>query len=183
MTNTIMEKVTKETRKWLTSFIIEHQICPFAKREHEKNSIIYDVINSDNLEEQLHALILACKYLDENTKAETTLIILPNGLGNFDDYLDFLALSDALMHKQGYEGLYQLASFHPNYCFDGVDSDDASNYSNRSPYPMLHLIREESLEKVLEHYPNPEKIPERNIEYIRELGVDYLLELLRQCKS
>lgn len=177
-----MEKITNEIKKWLTSFILKHHICPFARREYEKDSIIYDVILSDNLEEQLHALILACKYLDENIEAETTLIIFPNGLESFDDYLDFLALSDALMNKQGYEGIYQLASFHPNYCFDGVDTDDASNYSNRSPYPMLHLIREKSLEKVLEHYPNPEKIPERNIEYIRELGVDYLLDLLRQCK-
>jgi len=179
----MIEEIIKETRKWLTSFIIEHQICPFARREYEKESIIYDVVISDNSEEQLLALIFACKKLDEDKEAETTLIIFPNGLDNFDDYLDFLALSDALMHKQGYEGIYQLASFHPDYCFDGVGSDDVSNYSNRSPYPMLHLIREESLERVLAHYPNPEKIPKRNIEYIRELGVDYLLELLKKCKE
>lgn len=173
--------IITQTKKWIASFIIAHNICPFAKREYDSGSIHYELVTSDTFEEQLQTLILACSNLDNNSNIETTLLILTNGLDDYDDYLDFLAVANALMHKQGYEGVYQLASFHPDYCFEGVAADDASHYTNRSPYPMLHLIREASLEKVLTHYPNPEKIPERNIEYTRELGVKTLRELLASC--
>jgi hypothetical protein len=85
------------------------------------------------------------------------------------------------MHKQGYEGIYQLASFHPQYLFADSDENDPSNYTNRSPYPMLHILREASLEKVLESYPNPENIPERNIELTRSLGLETMQKLLAEC--
>jgi len=176
------DSVISHTKKWLSGFIIEHNICPFAKREYDGDKIHCEVVLSDKLENQLQELIYSCEQLDNNEDIETSLLILPNGLLDFDDYLDFLELSNTLMHKQGYEGVYQLASFHPDYCFEGVDADDASNFTNRSPYPMLHLIREASLEKVLAHYPNPENIPSRNIEYTRELGVAVLQELLAACK-
>ena len=175
--------VISHTKKWLSSFIIGHNICPFAKREYDNDSIHYEVVLSDKLENQLQELIYSCEQLDNNEEIETSLLILPNGLDNFDDYLDFLEMSNALMHQQEYEGVYQLASFHPDYCFEGMDADDASNYTNRSPYPMLHLIREASLEKVLAHYPNPEKIPSRNIEYTQELGTAVLQKLLNNCKQ
>ena len=168
-----------QTKKWLSGFIIEHNICPFAKCEYDNDSIHYEVVLSDKLENQLQELIYSCEQLDNNEAIETSLLILPNGLSDFDDFLDFLELSNNLMHQQGYEGVYQLASFHPQYCFEGVESDDASNFTNRSPYPMLHLIREASLEKVLAHYPNPEDIPSRNIEYTRELGSAALQQLLK----
>jgi hypothetical protein len=179
MTNT--SNIITHTKKWLSGFIIHHNICPFAKHEFDKGSIYYDVVDSDSLEEQLQALILACSKLDNETEIETTLLIFPRGLDDFDEYLDFLALSNALMEKQGYEGVYQLASFHPDYCFEGVPEDDASNYTNRAPYPTLHLIREDSLEKVLANYPNPEKIPERNIEFTQKLGVKALQKFLTSC--
>ena len=183
-----MSKVTSQiiisqTKKWLSTFIIPHNICPFAKREFDNERIHYEVVNEKKVEQNLEALILACHQLDTDTSIETSLVIYPQGLDNFDDYLDFLEIANALMEKQGYEGVYQLASFHPSYCFEGVAADDASNFTNRSPYPMLHLIREESLEKVLSQYPNPEKIPERNIEYTREMGREVLEALLLDCKK
>ena len=137
------------------------------------------MVISDKLENQLQELIYSCEQLDRESDIETSLLILPNGLADFDDYLDFLDLANELMHKQGYEGIYQLASFHPDYCFDGVDAADASNFTNRSPYPMLHLIRESSLEKVLAHYPSPEEIPVRNINYTQTLGVNVLQQILK----
>ncbi len=181
-------EIVSHTKSWLNNFIIEHNICPFAKREFDKGDkggIHYEVVISDKLENQLQELIYSCEQLDKETDIEngleTSLLILPNGLSNFDEYLDFLDLANELMHKQGYEGVYQLASFHPQYCFNGVEADDASNYTNRSPYPMLHLIREASLEKVLAHYPNPEDIPARNIGYTREMGQDSLQKLFQGC--
>jgi hypothetical protein len=169
------------TKKWVNTFVIAHNICPFAKKPFINNSIKYHVVESHSLEEQLESLILSCLELDSDHNTETSLVIYPNGLDNFDDYLDFLAIANALLHKQGYEGIYQLASFHPDYCFAGVNSEDASHYTNRSPYPMLHLIREESLALVLTKYPNPENIPQRNIEYTRELGTKFLNQILKLC--
>ncbi len=175
------QHIIQHTRKWLQSVIIEHNICPFAKKEFERDSIHYEVAESSNREDQLLLMISICKLLDLDDSIETSLIIYPNGLNQFDDYLDFLALANALLERQGYEGTYQLASFHPQYQFEGVAKDDASNYTNRSPYPTLHLIREASLEKALKSYPDPEKIPERNIEYTRKLGLKTMQDMLRKC--
>ena len=183
--NTLMTKLPKEinqTQTWLNTVIIEHSICPFAKREFVNNTIHYEIINANKTEEQLEQLIINCENLDNDDSIETSLLIFPDSLSNFDDYLDFVEIADALMHKQDYEGIYQLASFHPQYCFDGSDENDASNYTNRSPYPMLHILREASLEKVLESYPNPENIPERNIELTRNLGLTAMQKLLADCK-
>ncbi len=183
-------KIIKQTQCWISKFIIQHNICPFAKRAFDENdtnndtgNIHYEVVLSDKLENQLQELIYSCEQLDREVDIETSLLILPHGLSDFDDYLDFLALANDLMHQQSYEGVYQLASFHPDYCFEDVEADDASHYTNRSPYPMLHLIREESLEKALANYPNPENIPSRNIEYTREMGKESLQLLIQTCKK
>ncbi|MEE9328176.1 MAG: DUF1415 domain-containing protein [Cocleimonas sp.] len=170
--------IIDHTKKWLSTFVIAHNICPFAKKPYIDNSIQYHVFESSSLEKQLESLIHCCEELDTNPEVETSLVIYPSGLDDFDDYLDFLALANSLLSKQGYEGIYQLASFHPNYCFAELSSKDASHYTNRSPYPVLHLIREENLALVLSKYPNPEKIPQRNIEYTRELGVETLKKIL-----
>lgn len=181
MTN---QHIISATQKWLTSFIIEYNICPFAHREQQRNSIRYQVASSGQLESTLETLIEECIYLDEHTEAETTLLILPKGFSNFEDYLDMLAMAEQLLLLQGYEGVYQLASFHPDYRFGDNGSDteiDPANYTNRSPYPMLHIIREESLERALSHYPDPENIPVRNIKLTREMGLKNLQQLLAAC--
>lgn len=173
------KEIIKQTEKWLTSFIINYNICPFAKREHDQARIQYTVVESIRLEQCLESVISECQRLDSQTNIETSLIIFPNTFSNFDDYLDFLNLAESLLIDQQYEGIYQLASFHPNYCFDGEADSDPANYTNRSPYPMLHLIREHSLEKALESYPDPEKIPERNIILTRQLGLEKLQTILQ----
>ncbi len=175
------KNIIKRTQCWISQFIIQHNICPFAKREFEKNSIHYEVVMSEKIENQLQELIYSCEQLDRESGVETSLLITPNGLSEFDNFLDFLELANNLISQQGYEGIYQLASFHPNYCFDGVETSDASNFTNRSPYPMLHLIREASIEKALKNYPKPEKIPIRNIEYTKKMGAKALKELLNNC--
>ncbi len=179
MTNKTL--IIEQTQKWLSSVIIKHSICPFAKREHDNNRIHYEVIESNDLETQLEQLILQCEALDDDTSRETSLLIFPNALSDFEGYLDVVEISTELMTKQGYEGTYQLASFHPQYRFADSSIDDASNYTNRSPYPMLHILREESIEKVLANYPNPEDIPERNIKLTQELGLEEMKKLLSDC--
>ena len=177
------DTVIQETKNWLSDFIIAYNICPFAKHEFINDRIAYRVILDKTIEEQLYQLISSCHELDNHPDIETSLLIFPDSFKSFEDYLDFLELSNQLLQKQSFEGIYQLASFHPNYCFEGVDKDDASNYTNRSPYPMLHLIRESSLEKALLKYPDPENIPLRNIKKTREMGTNKLQGILRNCKD
>jgi hypothetical protein len=165
---------------WLDTFIIAHNICPFAKRERERNSIRFVVSDHRRMEDALEKLMQEIAHLDANLDTETTLLIWAEGFRLFDDYLDLLAIGEQLLHDQGYEGIYQLASFHPDYCFEGSDEDDPANYTNRSPYPMLHIIRESSIENALKTFPNPETIPERNIALMRELGLETLKTMLNR---
>ena len=111
-------------------------------------------------------------FLDKNSQVETTLIIFPSLFTDFFHYLDFVDDAEALLLTEGYEGIYQLATFHPGYCFADSKENDVTNYTNRSPYPMLHLLREEDLEHAIAYYGNTEEIPEKNMECLRHLGLD-----------
>lgn len=167
-----MNEVIRQTRLWLENLIIHYSICPFAREVAEKNTLYYCVDAGLTVEENLQTLINQAVRLDSDNDIETTLLIYEANFADFDDFLDYLVLANDLLAAQGYEGIYQLASFHPDYCFEGSDEKDAANYTNRSPYPMLHLIREASIEKILEIYPNPENIPQRNIKLLRQLGLE-----------
>lgn len=173
--------IINQTQTWLKTVIIAHTLCPFAKREFESGSIRYAVIGAADLENQLEAVIDHCISLDQDMSRETTLLIFPESLSQFEDYLDLLGLATALLKEQGYEGTYQLASFHPRYRFDGTDDADPSNYTNRSPYPMLHILREASVEAALKRYPDPENIPTRNIKLTQKIGLRAMKGLLDAC--
>ncbi len=175
------QQVISVIQAWVKSFIIGYSICPFAKREWDRGSLYYTVNRTTDIEYFLEHLIQECERLDSDDGIETTLLIYPEALSIFDDYLDYLDIAERLLIEQGYEGIYQLASFHPDYCFDGSAPDDPANYTNRSPYPMLHLIREESIERAMAAYPHPESIPERNIELTRRLGQAKMQALLAAC--
>ena len=177
------QAIISASQAWLNNFVIDYNICPFARREQEKNSIRYLILEGDNTEQHLEALIVEAQHLDSHPDSETSLLIFSDGYQNFDDFLDLVAIADDLLIEQGYEGIYQLASFHPDYCFADASPDDAANYTNRSPYPMLHIIREASIESLLAKYPNPGQIPERNMQLTRKLGVEKLQTLLNNCLS
>lgn len=175
------QNIIDQTQCWVKNIIIGHNFCPFAKREMERESIRYRVNHSTDLEPALQAMIDECAHLDDNDATETTLLIFPEGFQDFENYLDLVELGEKLIADQDYEGIYQFASFHPDYCFAGAEQNDAANYTNRSPYPMLHLIREASMEQALKHHPEPEKIPERNVEHARELGLEEMKRQLEEC--
>jgi hypothetical protein len=166
------------TRQWLETVVIGLNFCPFAKRELRRNAIRFTESPSHRVEEVLEQLVSECRFLDNHPETETTLLILPNGFEEFLDYLDMLELAERLLAKLGYEGVYQIASFHPDYCFADAEKEDAANFTNRSPLPMLHLLREASLEKVIDDYPDTDTIPQANIEKARLLGADYFRALL-----
>ncbi|QFU21947.1 DUF1415 domain-containing protein [Shewanella eurypsychrophilus] len=176
-----LQLIAQHTQNWVERVIMKYNICPFARREVEQGSIRYAVIDESKMHMVLESLISECKFLDENPEVETCLFIIPRGFEGFYPYLDLVDLANERLIDQGYEGVYQLASMHPDYCFDGEPMDEPSNYTNRSPYPVLHIIREASMEKALADYNEPETIPERNIEFSQRKGSEFFAKLLSEC--
>jgi uncharacterized protein len=175
------ETVVEHTRRWIETVILACEFCPFAGREFARNSIRYSVIRGDDIERCLELLIEECVLLDAEADIETSLLMLPDAFADFDEFLDLAGIADALLIERGYEGIYQLASFHPDYCFADEAVNDPANYTNRSPYPTLHLLREASLERVLGEHPDPDLIPQRNIDYARRQGLEKMRALLEAC--
>lgn len=172
--------IIEQTKKWIKDVVIANNFCPFAAKEMKGNTIYYKVVPGGE-ENPLDLFLKECERLDSNKEIETSLLIFPDAFQNFDHYLDLVFQAEKLLVKKGYEGIYQVASFHPKYRFAGSTADDAANFTNRSLYPMLHLLREESIEKALLRYPNPENIPENNIHFARKKGFAYMNMLRDSC--
>ena len=162
------------TRKWLERAVIGLNLCPFAKGVHVKKQVRYVVstaVNSDALLADLeHELQYLAGVSPEET--DTTLLIHPHVLKRFGDFTDFLDLVDVAIRLQGLSGTLQVADFHPDYCFSNAEPDELGNLTNRSPYPTLHLLREESLDRAIRAFPEAATIYERNIETMERLGLD-----------
>lgn len=168
------EQIIDRTKKWIVDVVIGCNLCPFAANVVKKKTVFYKVETSEDLNECLASFTNEIERLDNNKVIETSFLIFPNTFSKFDDYLHLVSLAEKILKSKGYEGTYQVASFHPLYLFAGSDENDAANYTNRSIYPMLHLLREESIDKALENYNDPESIPERNINFAREKGFAYM---------
>ncbi len=162
------QKITKD---WINDFVIRYNLCPFAKKPFVQNTIRYALYEGTNWEALALLLQKEATFLNNtpNSSTETTIIIIPNTLNDFNDYLDFLAFANRLIFALRLDGVLQIASFHPDYQFDGTDKNDVTNHTNRSPFPLLHLLREESVEQALAHYEEPESIPERNMATMRRV--------------
>ena len=175
------ESVISSVRQWVESVVVDLNLCPFANRELVNNRVRFAVTEVTTEEQLLTALQAELEFLNNEPSVETTLLIHPNVLQDFYDYNQFLNYVDGLLAQMEMEGVYQVASFHPDYQFAGTNPDDAENYTNRSPYPMLHLIREASLERAIASYPHVDDVPERNRELMKTLGETTLKELLQTC--
>jgi hypothetical protein len=175
------EHVIARTKKWISEVVIGCRMCPFAAKEFNRGTVHYRVEGNSDMEGCLRAFLEECRRLDESPSIETTLLILPGAFPEFDDYLNLVEMAEALLEAEGYEGCYQVAGFHPDYRFADAPEDDPANYTNRSLYPMLHLLREESMEIALERCPDAESIPERNIAFAREKGLDSMKALRNGC--
>ena len=166
---------------WVSSLVVDMNLCPFAGREVMRNRVRFTVTEAATEERLLMALQAELELLDNDASVETTLLIHPLVLGDFPDYNQFLNYADSLLEQMRREGIYQIASFHPDYQFEGTGPDDAENYTNRSPYPLLHLLREESLERAISSYPDVGAIPVRNIQLMNGMGQGKLKALLQAC--
>jgi len=175
------ENIISRTKKWIIDVVVGCNFCPFASRVIKMDTIHYQVEPTADLTIAGQSFLRECRRLDADTAIETSFLIFPETFAKFDDYLELVQMTEKLLKKNGYEGVYQVASFHPLYRFAGAPADDAANYTNRSIYPMLHLLREDLVEKALQNYPDPEQIPERNIGFARQKGAVYMKMLRDAC--
>jgi uncharacterized protein len=173
--------VVEHTRRWISSFVIGLDLCPFARRVFDTGRIRYAVSHSrdrntlsNDLVSELHLLVASL-----SSQIETTLLIHPHVLGDFLNYNDFLSVVDQLLEELRLCGTIQVASFHPDYRFAGTEPNAAENYTNRSPYPMLHLLRETSVSQAADASDEVLNIPQRNIETMRNLGQEHILKRLQ----
>jgi len=162
------------TRKWLERAVIGLNLCPFAKSVQVKNQVRYVVSAAIDRDALLADLERELQHLAAVSPEETdtTLLIHPHVLQDFDDFTDFLDLVDVVVRTQGLAGKLQVANFHPNYCFADAAPDDIGNHTNRSPYPTLHLIREASIDRAVAAFPDAAQIYERNIETMERMGIE-----------
>lgn len=179
------EIIIAETRAWVNRVVIGLNLCPFAKAVEIRNQVRYVVTDADTPEALRTSLCAEIRLLINSSTAEieTTLLIHPRALTDFLFYNDFLTVAEAALTELAGAGVLQLASFHPQYQFAGTAIDDVSNATNRSPYPTLHLLREESVSRALATFPNPETIFETNIRTLEDLGADGWAALQAQCRE
>ncbi len=176
------DEVALATQNWVERVVIDLNLCPFAKREWLSDKVRVHVATANDAESLVHALVVELALLNRNSEIETTLLVHPDAMSDFDEFNQFLAFADAVIEQMQLQGEFQVASFHPDYRFEGTEYDDAENFTNRSPFPMLHILREASLERVIEAHADTQSIPVRNINLLRELGLNHMRTLLDDCK-
>ena len=173
-----MEAVEQQVRQWLEQVVIGLNLCPFAGAPYRNGQVRIAVSEATTEELLLADLQRELALIDETpaSELETTLLVVAGMLADFEAYNEFLTPVDWLMKQEGWEGKYQVATFHPHYRFRGMRADDAGNLTNRSPWPILHILREASIEKALADYPDPEAIPDHNIRRMQSLTPQQLHE-------
>jgi hypothetical protein len=185
MTQTSADEAIARTRAWVQRAVIGLNLCPFAKAVEARGQVRYVFTDDSDPEDLLNTLCEEMRRLADADPAaiDTTLLIHPHALTDFLDYNDFLEQADAAVVGMGYEGVLQVASFHPHYQFEGTAPDDIENASNRSPYPTLHLLREESVDRAVAAFPEAEAIYEVNIRTLEALGAEGWATLQAQIES
>jgi hypothetical protein len=173
MNSVANDAIITATRAWIERAVIGLNLCPFAKAVYVKNQIRYVVGEARTPEALLDDLVRELRSLSEASAehVDTTLLIHPHVLNDFLDYNDFLQLAESTVEELNLTGVLQVASFHPRYQFAGTSADDITNYTNRSPYPTLHLLREASVDQAVEAFPDAEEIFEKNIGTMLRLGL------------
>jgi hypothetical protein len=173
--------IIDQTKTWIQKVVVGCNFCPFAARALQQHRVHYHVEPSTNTSLCMDTFLKEIARLDKEPDIETSFLIFSNAFQQFDDYLDMASTAEHLLKEKGYEGVYQLASFHPMYRFASSVKNDAADYTNRSIYPMLHILRESSIDKAIKHYENPENIPDRNVDFARKKGLTFMKLLRDSC--
>lgn len=161
------ERILSTTLSWIDTFIIGENICPFAKHiPKEQIQLILDT--SESMLGVLEQMSATWASLKANQGIETSLIVYPSASLDFEKFLDWYYACDQLLEDMDLRNHFQLVAFHPNFLFDNAEESDAANYTNRSPYPMIHILREDSVSKAVDNHPDVDNIPLRNMEHLRK---------------
>ena len=179
------DRALAETRAWVERAVIGLQLCPFAKAPQVKGQVRYVASEAVDAEALLSDLVEELKLLAAAPpeRIETTLLVHPQALTDFEDHNDFLEIAEAALVALDLEGVIQIASFHPEYRFAASEPDDIANATNRSPHPTLHLLREESIERALATFDDPDSIFEANIATLERLGAEGWAALRQRCRD
>lgn len=168
------EAIIETSKRWVQEVVIGLNLCPFAKYPFDHNRVRFSVIRANHMSEWIKGIYSEAHLLNTKRKEEisNTLLIFPNGVEAFLDFLDLVEMAQITLEDQQLNQKIQLASFHPDYQFAGTTKEDVTNYTNRSPYPMLHLLRVEEVSAAISRHGNTEIIPENNKETLRQMGLD-----------
>ncbi|MBT8448191.1 MAG: DUF1415 domain-containing protein [Gammaproteobacteria bacterium] len=172
-----------QSRRWVEGFIQKRNICPFATKVITEQQLAYRCFDNNDVEYCLTEIFVLLRKMQEQASPETMLIILPAWQEDFDGFLEVCEIARELLAAHELQNEFQFATFHPKYLFQNEAPDSPSHYTNRSPWPMLHIIRQSSISNALRHYPDPESIPDKNIKTMHRLGSDYLRQQLLRIQS
>ena len=175
-----MTNIEERTLHWVNRVVIGFNLCPFANAVVKSDLLSVQVESCDEPAKVLAALADHCETVLRCTEQFTMLVVLPNGFCNFDDFLDLVDLAQRLLVQLGLDDQLQIATFHPHYQFSETDYGDVENFTNRSPYPMLHILQEAAVTKAIKAHPDTESIPQRNIDLLQNMGPDKLKWLLNE---
>ena len=174
------ERVRIQTLHWIETIVIGLDLCPFARRSIDAAGLRVEVSDVSSEGDLAKLFVAELRHLEstEGANLDSTLIVHPSVFQDFIDFNDFLGVAEALLEAEGFQEKFQIASFHPDYRFEGADPDAIGNFTNRSPHPMLHLLRESSVSRAVDAHPDPESIPTVNITRLEALGMPALRRLL-----
>ena len=174
--------IEQQVRAWLEQFVVGLHLCPFAAPVVSSDGLRIKVCESTDIEQIMQTFLAELDLIQSTSELDvtTTLLVIPNALSDFDDYLDVIDLAETLLSDVGLEGIIQLASFHPSYQFAEEPTESASHFSNRSPYPLIHFLREDMIARALGSFSNPETIPVKNISILESIGRE---EIERRWKN
>lgn len=172
------EQAQQLTQDWVEAMVVGLNLCPFAAPEVKNNLIRYAASDAESVESAVKDFLFELDKIQNSEEEElsTTLLAFTQVAKGFEDFLDLLDICQQYLEQSGLDGVFQLASFHPQYCFSGVEETDITNWTNRAPFPTIHLIREGQMSRVLTHYKNPDEIPERNMALMEQLGKEGLIQ-------
>lgn len=175
------KEIQQEVENWLDEVVIGLDLCPFAGHPRQQGLVHFCISHAKSIEALMLCVVEQAHHLlnSSTQDVETTLIVIPNMLSHFDDYLDSLYLAEQVLKSQGCEGILQIASFHPEYRFEGSAPDDIENLTNRSPYPVFHLLRETSVTRATDFFGDTTTIPERNKKTLKDLSAKKLKQLFK----
>ena len=175
------EHVDRRVRAWLEQFVVGLNVCPFARPMVSSEALRIVVCDATQYQDVAPTFMNELDLIQRSSESmvATTLLAIPFALCDFEEYLDFIDDAESLLEKVGLNGVIQLASFHPDYQFEGEPMESAGHYTNRAPFPLIHFLREEMVTRALDQFPNPEQIPQHNIQTLAAMGIAQIEQMLK----